>query len=380
MSFWRRGFIVISLLCLIFASPISSTADISHEQEVTKRVQEIYAIRANVLKTEADPSSILSLYDANSKYAKWAYAHENNRINFVRNWALKRGVRFTDIKTEVVIKNLKVQENRAKLTAFETLALTYKYNNKNDSNKFGVGMIHSLELVNKDGKWVIKKEYYIDALGDDTLVYQPQPDDGFANVGVKRLPLSYATNSNKQETGQKRFYNRQQAVAYADRYAGLARGAGNNGKYNRNYYNHNGVGGDCTNFISQCLGDKQGGNIRTDGTWYCRGGSGSSAWVRTTSFAQWLQYSGTAKKIAKGTFRELNQPNDQFKLSAIRTLEPGDLIAYEEKGRIQHFAIITGYDSEGYPVVNAHTTDRFHCPWDMGWDKKTIFHLYKVKD
>ena len=117
-----------------------------------------------------------------------------------------------------------------------------------------------------------------------------------------------------------------------------------------------------------------------DGTWYCRGGNGSLAWVRTVSLAQWLTYSGHATKVTEGTFSQLNQPNEKYPRSAVRELRPGDVIGYEEKGRIQHFAIVTGYDTRGYPVVNAHTTDRFQCPWDIGWDRKTIFHLFKKND
>lgn len=368
MGFNRIVLVVLLTTVLFYTfinTPVWAEAGVD-EKELTKRIQEIYDCRAGALITGATAKHIPGLYDLSSKYARWALDHEQNRINFMQTWAEKRGVKFTDIKAKVVVKNLRTTDNSAKFTVHQTMDLTYQYPGQKNVDRFRVGMIHWVELVNKEGKWLIRKEYYTDALGDDTLVYRPQPDDGPADVGVPR-----PVRSRVSATVDKKVYDRRGAVAYADKYAC---------KYNKKYQNLNGIGGDCTNFVSQCLGDKEGGKIPMDGTWYSRGGNGSLAWVRTVSFAQWLTYCGRASKLTKGTFQELNQPNDKYRAGAIRELAPGDLIGYEEKGRIQHFAIITGFDSKGYPLVNAHTTDRFHCPWDMGWDKKTVFHLYKMKD
>jgi len=102
--------------------------------------------------------------------------------------------------------------------------------------------------------------------------------------------------------------------------------------------------------------------------------------VQTEAFARWLLYGGRARLVARGTFPELNGPNAKFPRGAVRELQKGDVIGYEEKGRIEHFAIVVGTDTHGYPVVNAHTVDRYHCPWDMGWDRQTVFHLFRILD
>jgi hypothetical protein len=346
------------------------------EEELMNRIKEIYDCRSKTLITGADFQPIKSFYDLSTKHAQWAFEHEQNKINYMQTWAKKRGVTFTDIKTKIEVKNLSISDTSAKFNVYQSMALNYKYPGQQKAvNQFGVGTIHWVVMKKQDNKWLIQKEFYTDALGDDTLVYRPQPDDGLADVGVnKTVPKS---NDKKDQT---QAFDRQGAVAYANKYAGLAWGAGNDGKYNNKYKNLFGVGGDCTNFISQCLGDQEGGKLPMDGTWYCRGGNGSLAWVRTVSLAQWLTYSGHATKVTEGTFSQLNQPNEKYPRSAVRELRPGDVIGYEEKGRIQHFAIVTGYDTRGYPVVNAHTTDRFQCPWDIGWDRKTIFHLFKMND
>lgn len=53
-----------------------------------------------------------------------------------------------------------------------------------------------------------------------------------------------------------------------------------------------------------------------DNTWYYRfdpeAGSGSRAWVRAQSFANWLLSSRRGQRIARGTFQEINQPSAKF--------------------------------------------------------------------
>lgn len=73
-------------------------------------------------------------------------------------------------------------------------------------------------------------------------------------------------------------------------------------------------------------------------------------------------------------------PTAEFPFGAVRELKKGDLIAYQEINDIQHFAVVTGFDCKGYPLVNAHTADRYHCPWDIGWDRSTVFHLFHILD
>lgn len=369
-----RAIILIFTLMLVFnAIGITYGAENNAEKELIPIIKDIYKTRANTLITGADSKIIGKHYDLSTIHAQWALEHEYNKINYMQTWAKKRGVTFTDIQTDIQVKSLSFTDSGAKFNVYQSMALKYKYPDEKEAvNQFGVGTIHWVLMTQKDGRWLIQKEFYTDALGDDTLVYRPQPADGLADVGI--LPKD-PVKKNQSQT-----YDRQRAVDYANKYAGLAWGAGNNGKYNKKYKNLFGLGGDCTNFVSQCLGDQEGGKIPMDGTWYCRKGEGSLAWVRTTSFAQWLTASGNATKLTAAPFVELNQPNEKYPRSAIRELSPGDLIGYEEKGRIQHFAIVTGYDSKGYPLVNAHTTDRFQCPWDIGWDKNTIFHLYKMND
>jgi len=40
-------------------------------------------------------------------------------------------------------------------------------------------------------------------------------------------------------------------------------------------------------------------------------------------------------------------------------------LPYEEKGRLEHLAVVVARDSRGYPLVNSHTADRYRVPWDL---------------
>ena len=51
---------------------------------------------------------------------------------------------------------------------------------------------------------------------------------------------------------------------------------------------------------------------------------------------------------------------------------PGDFVAYESKGDINHISMVTGVDSKGYPLVTCHNTDRYMVPWDLGWSNPKI--------
>ncbi|NPV74013.1 MAG: amidase domain-containing protein [Pelotomaculum sp.] len=347
----------------------------SLNNELLARAGEIFTARAMAVITDADPAPALTCYDTSGLLGRWALAHEQARLNYIQLWAKKRGVRITEAGSSLRIPWLQVQGNTAELVVHQTLQLGYVYPDDPYVNYFGIGTRHWMKLALKDGRWLIQQDFYIDGLGENLSSPDPTPADGSALIGVP-------DKSPPAQGDQPVIYDREGAVRYADEYAGLAWGAGNDHNYNPRYRNFNDRGGDCTNFVSQCLGDAQGGKIPMDGIWYYdyRENSGSQAWVRAESFGDWLVYSGRGRRIAGGTFPELNQPSAAFPRGAVRELRIGDVIGYGKRAYSEHLAIVVGHDSKGYPLVNAHNVDRFHCPWDMGCDKTTFFHLYSIYD
>jgi hypothetical protein len=236
------------------------------------------------------------------------------------------------------------------------------------SQQFGIGTRHGITLKKVNGQWYVSSEWYSDPMDEDP----------------NQIPVHESAQPEVQPIVQQaaaRRYNRTNAVAYADKYAGAAWGAGNDHRYNKKYTDYTHLGGDCTNFASQVIGDAEGGNLPMTSGWYYRSKQGGSeSWVRTDSFKGFLLYSGYGRLIARGSFNQVLRPNARFQHGAFAMMQPGDLITYELKGDVDHFCILTGRDPKGYPLVNSHSGDRFHVPWDIGWDKYTKYSLIHMKD
>jgi hypothetical protein len=53
-------------------------------------------------------------------------------------------------------------------------------------------------------------------------------------------------------------------------------------------------------------------------------------------------------------------------------------VSYVERRKAVHTGLVVGYDARGVPVVDTHTADRYHVPWELGWDHSTYFVLWHV--
>ena len=129
-------------------------------------------------------------------------------------------------------------------------------------------------------------------------------------------------------------YNPSAAVDYASKYW-------NN--YNPSYGNYNNVGGDCANFVSQCL---YAGGVEQDGTWY----NGSSAWISCSSQIEYFRSKGY-------TVIDWAQAGD---------IKIGNPVYYYNGGSMAHTAICVGYDNNGTPLVAAHNSNFWMAEWTLG--------------
>ena len=337
-----------------------------NENELKIEVERIYNKRSSAM-VSGDYLSLNELFDTTQKYGQWALEHEVKRVKYLTNWSKERDIKFTNIQSVVRIKKIYQKGNVIKLSLEETYKFDYVYNNdeSNVVNSFGVGLRHNTSLVEKNGKWVVYNDWYTDCFEDAMQNF----------IGEKPLlPAIFRTPINNIEiadllTFKNKAYDRKKVVAYADKYCGAACGIGNNFKYNKNYSDFNGAGGDCTNFVSQVLGDVEGGGMTINSTWL----PGSRAWANADGLKNFLIGSGRGRIIKTGTFNELTASSKNLPIGIVGKLQLGDLVAYEKGlGNIDHFAVVTGFDSHGYPLVNSHTTDRYHVPWDLGWGNKNI--------
>ena len=116
-------------------------------------------------------------------------------------------------------------------------------------------------------------------------------------------------------------YNRDLAVEYAKKYAL---------KYNPNYFHFDGIGGDCTNFISQCLlaGGCKMNYDKYYGWFYINKDNRSPSW--------------TSVKYLQRFLLDNKSPGIKAKILPIQQLEIGDSIQIRQNpNEFNHSVIIT---------------------------------------
>jgi len=142
-------------------------------------------------------------------------------------------------------------------------------------------------------------------------------------------------------------YDAKKAVEYANIWA-MER--------NPRYYDYSSIGGDCTNFISQCI--FAGGGImnytRDLGWYYNNANDKAPAWTGVSYLYQFLT-------------RKTGGPGPVGKDIHVSEIEPGDIIqlAFHETGRFSHSLIVVQCGST--PAIdniriNTHTYDRIDYP------------------
>lgn len=130
-------------------------------------------------------------------------------------------------------------------------------------------------------------------------------------------------------------YDREKAVRYAREWAL---------KRNPKYYNFDSLGGDCTNFVSQCLYEGINEmNYRGYGWYYINGNKKSPSWTGVEYLYNFLisnKYEGP-----RGIDTTLNQ------------LEVGDLIQLSFNGIVYGHTLIVSAINESGILICAHTVD-----------------------
>lgn len=331
-----------------------------------------------------DLTNLPGYYDLTQNLGKWSFQHEVKRLNYFNDWSSQRGMNFINVESIPKVRNITTTKRGLRLLVDEYYKFQYTY--KNDitptTNIFGVGLIHSMELIKNEEKWVIYSDWYLDCFEDALKSYRGDLKNLKLNTDQKTI---YTLGNCPKTISQlkvipKGRYDKVKAVKYADRYCGIPWANGNSSKYNKKYTNYTGNGGNCTNYVSQSIGDSEGGGLRFDSAWKYEGESGTSAWVNADAFKNYLIYSGRGQLLGRGTFNQLISPLPGYPCGSIQKLDIGDLICYAKGRDIDHFAIVTGFDCHGYPLVNTHTIDRYHVPWDLGWGDKNInFYLIHLK-
>ncbi len=136
-------------------------------------------------------------------------------------------------------------------------------------------------------------------------------------------------------------YNRKKAIEYAEKWA-LSR--------NPNYYDFEKIGGDCTNFASQCLfaGSQVMNYTPIVGWYYNSANDRTASWTGVTHF-----YNFITKNKSVGPFgREIS----------FEEVSIGDFVQLKQtSGAFHHNLIVVGFRN-GSPLFASHSRDAFNAP------------------
>lgn len=155
-------------------------------------------------------------------------------------------------------------------------------------------------------------------------------------------------------------YDREKAVAYAQRWA-MGR--------NRAYYDFESIGGDCTNFASQCIYAGSGVMNFTPvmGWYYTSPSRRAPAWTGVEQLHQFLVTNGGAGPYAKEVPREAVRPGDILQLGT-------------SSGEFYHSPVILGL-RDGEIYVAAHTYDALWRPLSSyQYDRVRYLHILGVRE
>lgn len=335
------------------------TKDTDNEEILKAQFQSLLEnlfLNRNSAILSKDTEGLKNFYDLNKKVGQWAYENETTKIKYFSNWSDKQGSKFDRINSILKVKKVKEKEtNLFGVICYVSTEFYYSYiDSPTVQNRFKLGTYHYLNLRKEGDRYIITKEWYTDPLADSLTLENIKSDE------IKEYILAHEKPEiSLDERCQK-------AIDYAHTYCGVSDNDEFLFKYNSNYKNFNPEGGDCANFASQIL--YEGGGFKKNDYWNYSKGDATKSWVNAQGFKNYIVGSGRASYISKGSYQETYKSAFQ--------LRPGDIVAYEKKGRITHISTVTGLDSKGYPLVTCHNTDRLLVPYDLGWSNKNIkFHF-----
>lgn len=158
-------------------------------------------------------------------------------------------------------------------------------------------------------------------------------------------------------------YSGTDAIAYADAHV-----------YNYNSLIRPGIGGDCANFVSQCL---FAGGMEMNSKWYnypYESGAHSDSWYGADSLKNYLKNDyGATRLVSKWTYDGRGSSYKVVDNSANLVGDGHEVIFYswDDTNKVDHAAICigTGRDATNTncfgDLIDAHTTDRYHAIWHL---------------
>ena len=288
---------------------------------------------------------------------------EKARTEAVARLCLDGGLEILDAAVSVIIQGCSDEGGLIYVTAYEWTF--FDYDDLSDdtvtADVSGFGTLHQLTLAPDGATYRI--------VGD---VYDESDISGISTVKSETQPLVLSPAPQGSAQGFCPGYDPDAAARYADGHvwngADMSVSGVFESYYNPEYYNFNSVGGDCANYVSQCL--YAGGLPQTAGAhsgydcWYFdTENNRADTWTRATILRRWL---------AGHYGRIVDNPTDSDILT-------GSPVFYSKSGGAvwNHATICVGVNSAGTPIVNSHNNDRYHVVWNY-WPAGTTISTVQL--
>ena len=316
--------------------------------EAASVVEEYFQAREDQVACEDDASAAVE--DQLSP----AVAEENTqRADTLEAMADDAGIQVKDVQSTVDVTSVSETAEGVQVEAYEEVTFTYDDLadgvGGTDVAKFGTS--HMLTVNTEDGQAVITADEYDESdltgicTNEDAQALSAQSD--CAEASTTAATAASGTMSALSTTSSPNYctsYNQMAVIAYADKYWD---------DYNSAYKNYNSVGGDCANFVSQCIyaggmPQVKGDTSSADAWWYNGKGSigASSSWIYCPTFVKFFSQHGNYIMNPKAS-----------------QIFPGSPVVYKKSGTFYHATICVGYNSAGTPVISAHNNNRYHVPY-----------------
>ena len=228
------------------------------------------------------------------------------------------------------------KDGKVDMDVYEWMTVGYA-NGDGPMNASAYGYNYALTLDRKGDGWVVAAVYDTDQNFD--WMQEEAEEAAQMNQSSKADPADLSQrviseDGTKMMMAASRInfsYSRDKAIAYGDKYCI---------NYNSSYNSYKGRGGDCANFVSQCL---HAGGFPQDNNWYKH----SVAWINVMKqIAHFKSY---------GTFLKAENSN----------ILRGNPLYFDWNGDgvWDHATICVGRNNNGTAIIDSHTRDLYHSTY-----------------
>lgn len=316
--------------------------------------------------TAADPEDL--------SVSREVRALEEERTAGLQSLKTRWGCHFAGAQTVFSVESLAVEaDGVTALCIYESVCFYHWYEGfsaPDTADLSGYGVRHVLR-VNGD---TVLSDHYNEGSATGVAAAGRLDDERYTQyAGAESQAEKKTAPVITADTGTAAFpdgFDPSRAIAYADRFA--------LGRNLSRYPDLHTLGGDCANFVSQCL---QAGGLPFAGDWYWEGGAAGSG-GRAFKAATWLYRHLTAdvrcgKPVA---MIEDKDPTGRTAVYAGQTRSAASLFCvgspvfyrfsggFADDGDWSHAAICVGLLADGTPAVSCHSEDRYRFKWNYGGD------------